>query len=122
MFSTFSGWYHAGDGAKMESPSQVREMQDTCANHHSRIGTAIPNQAGALDGQKAKQQHYYKGQAQHIPPIPTGDGVRMQLAGPKTWTLGVFTELRGPRSYRVRVGEQEFPRNSYIHERRHFPT
>ena len=76
-------------------------MQDTSANNHSRIGTAIPNQAGALDGQKAKQQHYYKCQAQHIPPIPIGDGVRMQLAGPKKWTLGVFTGLRGPRSYRV---------------------
>ena len=49
--------------------------------------------------------------AKHLPPIPAGDGVRMQLPGEKTWTPGVCTGSRGPRSYGVCVGEQEFRRN-----------
>ena len=67
--------------------------------------------ARALLGQKAKQQHYYNRQARDLPPIPEGDGVRMQLPGERTWTPGVCTGSRGPRSYGVRVGEQEFRRN-----------
>ena len=67
--------------------------------------------ARALLGQKAKQQYYYNRQARDLPPIPAGDGVRMQLPGEKTWTPGVCTGSWGPRSYGVRVREQEFRRN-----------
>ena len=67
--------------------------------------------ARALLGQKAKQQYYYNGQARDLPPIPAGDGVRIQLPGEKTWTPGVCTGSRGPRSCGVHVGEQEFRRN-----------
>ena len=67
--------------------------------------------ARALQGQKARQQHYYNRSARDLPVISKGDTLRMQLPGQKTWTTGVCTGLQGPRSYGVQVGEQKFRRN-----------
>lgn len=64
----------------------------------------------ALQGQKVKQQYYYKRQAKD-PPIPTGEAVRMRLPDQNTWTPGVCTGPRRPRSYGVQVGGREFRRN-----------
>ena len=35
----------------------------------------------------------------------------MQLPGEKTWTPGICTGQSGPRSYKVKVGNQEYRRN-----------
>ena len=67
--------------------------------------------AQALKGQKARQQHYYNRQARDLPPISPGDTIRMRPPGQSTWEKGVCTGLYGPRSYRVKVGEAEYRRN-----------
>ena len=45
----------------------------------------------ALQGQKAKQQHYYNQHARDLSPIEAGDTVRMRLPGESTWSKGVCT-------------------------------
>ena len=37
--------------------------------------------------------------------------MRVQLPGEKMWTPGVCTGQSGPRSYKVKVGDQEYRRN-----------
>jgi len=46
-----------------------------------------------------------------LPPLRTGEVVRMQLPGEKRWTSGICTGLQGPCSYGIRVGEAEYHRN-----------
>ena len=65
----------------------------------------------ALQGQKAKQEHYYNQHARDLSPIEAGDAVRMRLPGESTWSKGVCTRLCGPRSYRVKVGGAVYRRN-----------
>ena len=65
----------------------------------------------ALQGQKARQQHYYNRHVRELPPISAGEAVRMRLPGEKKWTSGICTGPVGPRSYGVKVGEAEFRRN-----------
>ena len=80
---------------------------------HSQLVPRYPteDEATALQGQKAKQQHYYNRSAKNLPPISAGETVRMRLPGQGIWTPWVCTGPRGPRSYGVRVGNQEFRRN-----------
>ena len=52
VFSTFSGWDHAGDGAKMESPSQVREILS-----HARISPSKYTNAHKSQGNENSTSH-----------------------------------------------------------------
>lgn len=65
----------------------------------------------AINRQKQRQQYYYDKHARSLKPLTSGDAVRMQLPGEKTWSLGVCAGLVGPRSYEVRVGDRTFVRN-----------
>ena len=71
----------------------------------------ISRDAKALLGKKTKQAYYYNRQARDLPPITTGEIVRMQLPGEKRWTPGTCTGPQGPRSFGVRVGDTEYRRN-----------
>ena len=62
-----------------------------------------------IERQKQCQEYYYN---QRLKPIAAGEAVRMRLPGQKGWNQGVCTGLVGPRSYRVKVGESMFIRNS----------
>jgi len=77
----------------------------------------------ALQGLKAKQQHYYNRCAKDLSPIPRGATVRLRLPGETTWTPGVCTGQCGPRSYKVRVGDREFRRDrrQLLHTREQLP-
>ena len=65
----------------------------------------------ALNRLKDKQKFYYNRQVKPLPPLSAGETVRMQLPGEKIWTPGVCTGQSGPRSYKVKVGDQEYRRN-----------
>ena len=65
----------------------------------------------ALTSLKDKQKFYYNRQVKPLPPLSAGEMVRMQLPGEKAWTPGVCTGQSGPRSYKVKVGDQEYRRN-----------
>ena len=67
--------------------------------------------AQALNRLKEKQKSYYNRHAKPLAPLSPGETVRMQLPGDKTWTPGTCTGQSGPRSYNVRVGDQEYRRN-----------
>ena len=62
----------------------------------------------ALNRLKDKQKFYYNHQAKPLTPLSAGETVHMQLPGEKTWTPGVCMGQRGPRSYKVKVGDQEY--------------
>ena len=65
----------------------------------------------ALNGQKRRQEFYYNRQVKPLKPIVPGDTIQMRLPGETTWTSGVCTDLVGPRSYKLRVGEKIYRRN-----------
>ena len=71
----------------------------------------ISRDAKTLLDKKTKQAYYYNRQARDLPPITTGEIVRMQLPGEKRWTPGTCTSLQGPRSFGVKVGNTEYRRN-----------
>lgn len=65
----------------------------------------------ALYHLKDKQKLYYDRQVKPLNPLNTGEVVRMQLPGEKTWTPGLCVGQSGPRSYNVNVGGREYRRN-----------
>ena len=67
----------------------------------------------ALNHLKDKQKFYYNRQVKPLPPLSEGETVRMQLPGEKAWTPGVCKGQSGPRSYKVKVGDQEYRRNRH---------
>ena len=75
-----------------------------------------PQYATKVDAQairrlKEKQKFYYNRHVKPLPPLSPGETVRMQLPGEKTWSPGICMGQSGPRSYNVKVGEQEYRRN-----------
>ena len=67
--------------------------------------------AQAIQRLKEKQRFYYNRHVKPLPPLSPGETVRMQLPGEKTWSPGICVGQSGPRSYNVKVGEQEYRRN-----------
>ena len=72
---------------------------------------ATEEDTAALTQLKERQKFYYNRHVKSLPPLNSGETIRMRLPGKKTWTPGTCVGQDGPRSYRVKVGEQEYRRN-----------
>ena len=72
---------------------------------------ATEEDTAALTQLKERQKFYYNRHVKSLPPLNSGETIRMRLPGKKTWTPGACVGQDGPRSYRVKVGEQEYRRN-----------
>ena len=69
------------------------------------------NDSRALLAAKARQELYYNMHARPLPELKSGERVRIQLPGQKTWTPGTCDKKVALRSYDVHVGGGTYRRN-----------
>ena len=115
-FRALLDWRNTPTEGIGNSPAQ-RFMGRRCRTQlpltETQLKPAFPTDGDtrALQGQKARQQHYYNRHVRELPPISAGEAVRMRLPGEKKWTAGICAGPARARSYGVKVGDAEFRRN-----------